>query len=167
LPRFIDGIDIQRKFTSEEIFDLHRRGKLRSITLEGYVTRVDVLDDTISFVPFWESTKFRDEQGTMVLDEFGLEEKRKELEEEHPISRSTPQEKVARFAMRLLAEAKRTGRITGLSDDQHAAILGESWKSGTPLTGTDIEKLSQWFMSRAEVDNKEADSHRITSQHRT
>jgi hypothetical protein len=101
-----------------------------------------------------------------VLDEFGVEEKRQELEQEHPITRSTPQEKVARFAMRLMAEAKRTGRITGLTDEQHAQILGESWREGTPLTGSDIEKLSQWFMQRAEVDNEEADSHRVARQHR-
>jgi hypothetical protein len=103
----------------------------------------------------------------MKMTEFGVEAKRKELERDHPISRSTPQEKVARLAMRLLAEAKRTGRVTGLSDDEHASILGESWRVGSPLTGTDIEKLSQWFMQRAEIDNKEADAHRITSDHMT
>jgi hypothetical protein len=166
-PPYIDGIDIAQKFTSEQIFDMHRKGQLRAITLNGYVTRVDILDDTISFVPFWESSKFRDEQGTMKMTEFGVENKRKELEHDHPITRSTPQEKVARLAMRLLAEAKRSGRVTGLSDDEHAAILGESWRSGSPLTGSDIEKLSQWFMQRAEVDNREADRHRVTQLHKT
>jgi hypothetical protein len=146
---------------------MHRKGQLRAITLNGYVTRVDILDDTISFVPFWESSKFRDEQGTMKMTEFGVENKRKELEQEHPITRSTPQEKVARLALRLMTEAKRTGRISGLSNSEHAAILGESWKEGTPLTGDDVQKLSQWFMSRAEIDNREADAHRVTKLHKT
>jgi hypothetical protein len=146
---------------------MHRKGQLRAITLNGYVTRVDILDDTISFVPFWESSKFRDEQGTMKMTEFGVENKRKELEAEHPITRSTPQEKVARLALRLMTEAKRTGRISGLSNAEHASILGESWKEGTPLTGEDVQKLSQWFMQRAEVDNKEADAHRVTQLHKT
>jgi hypothetical protein len=66
-----------------------------------------------------------------------------------------------------MAEVKRTGRVTGMSNEEMRSIVGESWKEGQPLTGEDIQKLSQWFMGRAEVDNKEADSHRITSDHMT
>jgi len=167
VPPFVDGIDIGQKFTSEEIFDLHRRGKLRSITLEGYVTRVDILDNTISFVPFWESSKFRDETGQMKMTEFGIEEKRKELEDEHPISRRTPQERVAALAMRLVGEIKRSGRVGGLSDEDITQLTSESWKAGEPLLASDARTIAATLLSKAEKENKEAESHRVTRDFRT
>jgi hypothetical protein len=66
-----------------------------------------------------------------------------------------------------MTEAKRTGRISGLSNSEHAAILGESWKEGVPLSGTDLEKISAWFMQRAEIENKEAESRRVTRDFKT
>lgn len=167
-PHFIDGIDINKVFTGDEIIDLYNKGKLRSITLEGYCTRADA-DGTIRFIPFWESTKFRSENNQMkthISHDF-VETMREEVEHDHPITRRTPQERVASMALRLLSEVKRTGRITGLSDEEVASIVGESWKVGEPLTGEAIRSMSAHLLGKAQVDNREADSHRVTRAHMT
>ncbi len=163
----VAGVDINGSYTPEDIVDMFRTGRLRKLTDAGYCTQGRE-DGTLTFVPYWESLAFRTETGsakTYVSDNF-TEVMRQDVETEHPIVRSSPQEKVARLALRVMGEVKRTGRVTGLSDEELAAIVGESWKVGQPLTGEDLQKLAQWFMGRAEVDNTESESHRVTREHR-
>jgi hypothetical protein len=167
-PIIISGVDVTGSFTAEDIMAMFHRGTLRDITDRGYCSQ-GTENGMLQFVPYEESLAFRTDTGrsqTYVSEDF-TEAMRQEVERENPILRSTPQEKVARFALRIMAEVKRTGRVTGMSNEEMRSIVGESWKEGQPLTGEDIQKLSQWFMGRAEVDNKEADSHRVTSEHMT
>ena len=167
MPKIIGGVDIERVYTSEEIIDMYHAGKLKPIAVEGYVVQANE-DGTIKFIPFWESTLWRQEQGTPIqaTSPISVDERRAQLEQAHPILRRTPQERVASMAIRIMAEAKRSG-VTGLTDAQKKAILGESWIEGEPLSGEDIQRLSAWFMGRAEVDNREADSKRVTRAHMT
>lgn len=164
----IDGIDVTRKYTSDEIFQMYHKGQLRSISIAGYVTQTDVMDDTITFVPYHESTHFRDATDTMrttTIHESTIDQKRKELEHEHPALRTTPQQKVARMMLRFMAEVERTGHITGLSDEYVKSIVGESWKVGDPYTAEVVQRVAQRFMEKAEVDNRAADSKRTTRLH--
>ena len=61
MAKIIDGIDIERSYTTEEIIDMYHKGRLKPIALVGYCTRAND-DGTIGFIPFWESTLFRSEQ---------------------------------------------------------------------------------------------------------
>ena len=166
-PNIIGGIDVNRTYTPEDIFEMSRDDRLRNVVLEGYCTRVD--DDGIRFVPWYESTHFRDEQGTPqthVSHDFVPYMKDK-LEREHPIIRRTPQERTAAMALRILGEVKRSGRVTGLSDEELKTIVGESFKAGEPVTGSDIQAVAARLLGTAEKHNREADSHRVTRQHMT
>ena len=61
----VAGIDVSRTWSGDEILALHARGKLRDITLEGYCTRAEADESgkvVLRFVPFYESTWFREEQ---------------------------------------------------------------------------------------------------------
>lgn len=167
MSRIIGGVDIEKTYQSDEIISMYHAGKLKPIAVEGYVVQANE-DGTIKFIPFWESTLWRQEQGTPIqaTSPITVDERREQLEEAHPILRRTPQERVASMAIRIMAEAKRSG-VTGLTEEQKKTILGESWIEGEPLSGEDIQRLSQWFMGRAQVDNRDADSKRITRAHMT
>lgn len=167
--KIVGGVDIEQTFTPDDIIEMFKNGRLRTISEQGYCTQGGE-DGLLRFVPFWESLAFRTEQNmgtrTYASEDF-TEVMRQDVEAEHPILRTTPQEKVARMALRIMAEVKRTGRVTGLNDNEMATIMGESWRVGEPVTGEAIQKLSEWLMGRAEVDNRDADSHRVTRAHMT
>ena len=55
---FIDGIDISRKYTIEEILDMHAKGRLRPVSAQGYIVRAD-LDRTEGIGHASESTRLR------------------------------------------------------------------------------------------------------------
>lgn len=164
----VNGVDIDQGFTGEEIVELHNKGKLKGIVLEGYVTRLDILDNLIRFVPWHESTWARSEENRTINVDMTepLEMMREEVEREHPILRRTPQERVAALALRLMGEVKRDGG-RALTPLQRNRIVGESWKEGEPITGSDVETIAAHFMGKAEQANREADSKRITRKHMT
>jgi len=164
-PVFVDGIDITRTFSPEEIFDLHAKGRLRKIALAGYCTRAG--DDGIQFIPWYESTRFRMDTDTLPVhasDDF-VPYMQNKLETEHPMRRSTPQQKVGRMMLRLMAEVKRTGTIPGFTPEDIKHIVGESWKQGEPLAAEDVQKVAAYFLGLGQKQNKEADSHRVTRAH--
>jgi hypothetical protein len=163
----IAGIDIDRKYPAEEIISMYHKGLLKPIALEGYVVRADA-DMMIGFVPWHESTLARAEAGRAVNVDFTeeAEQMREDVERTHPIVRTSPQEKQARVAMRILGEVHRSGSI-GLSDEQVSEIAGEFWKEGDTVSGETIRAVAAHFLSKAEQSNKEADGHRVTRQHKT
>lgn len=163
-PLVIDGVDITKQFTAEDILDLFKKGKLRSITDRGYCTQ-GTEEGTLQFVPYWESVAFRKPK-TYISHDF-VDAMREEVEHDHPIRRRTPQERVASMAMRLVAEIKRTGRVGGLTDDEVASLTHESWKAGEPLAMEDARAIAATLLGMAEVDNRESDRHRITRDHMT
>ena len=174
----VAGVDLSRGFTPEEVFDFHNSGRLREIAEAGYVGQADVESGLVHFAPFHKSAFFRSDpvdlqvgavtgltNPIVVPHPSTLEEKRKELEEKFPMLRTTPQQKVARLTLRLLSEVKRTGRITGMSDQDVSHIVGEAWKIGEPLTSEAVRRVAAHFLGLGEKTNKEADSHRVTRAH--
>ena len=148
---------------------MHRRGKLRGITLQGYCTRVDGDTGTIRFVPWHESTHFRMDQGKPVraiADGFG-DAMLADINANHPIVRRTPQERVGAMMLRLLASAKGTGTIPGIPPEAITRIVGNAWREGQPLTEEVVRAVAAHYLGIAEVDNKEADSHRVARAHMT
>lgn len=166
--RVVAGVDIDRTYSPEEIFEMHDKGRLRPITLEGYCTRAD--EDGIRFVPYYESTFFRMREGKPqqhVSHDFAPA-MRAQLEADHPITRRTPQQRVASMVLRLLADAKQNGTIAGLSEEQIRSITGELWKAGVTEVSTEmVRKVAAHFLFQAEKGNREADSHRVARAHPT
>lgn len=167
-PLVIDGVDVTQSFTAEDILDMFSKGRLRSITDRGYCTQ-GTEDGTLQFVPYWESLAFRTKHNTektYISHDF-VDAMREEVEREHPILRRTPQERKMAMAMRIAGEYHRTGTIPGMTDPEVQELVGEAWGSGEPMTGEAIVELAKKLIEQAEVDNREADSHRITRSHMT
>lgn len=165
-PIIIDGIDITRVYTIGEIQDMYYRGYLRKVAVHGYVVQARA-DGTVRFVPWYESHMARAENDQLRETDWSAEaeQMRLDVEREHPMSRRTPQQRVASMLIRLMGEVKRTGRITGLSDEQVQSIVGKTWKEGMPLSEEDVRAVAAHFLGIAQVDNREADSHRVTRAH--
>lgn len=163
----IDGIDIERVYTIHEIQDMYYRGYLSKAAVQGYVVQARE-DGTVRFVPWYESHLARAEAGKLRQTDWSaeLEQMKLDVEEEHPMARRTPQQRVASMLIRLMAEAKRSGgMLPGMSEEQIQAIVGKSWKEGMPLAQEDIRAVAAWFLSRGEKTNREADSKRSTRKH--
>lgn len=168
LPRFVDGIDLTKEYPIHDIMDMFYGGKLRGVAQAGWVVQAVGEDTTmIRFVPWWESHLQRREEDRLRVhpEAINVDAMREDVEREHPMRRRTPQQRTAAMMVRLMSEAKKTGSVPGLTPEQIRAIIGESWRQGEPLAAEDVQKVAAWFMSRGEVDNREADSHRTTRAH--
>lgn len=165
----IDGIDVSRVYPAEEILKMWEDGHLREVCLKGYVARANG-DGTCGFVPWYEAMDaFNEHRGMRryTIDQQYVEDMKADVEEKHPIVRRTPQQRVAAMVLRLLGDAKRYGTIPGIPKETLQAIAGEYWKIGEPVTEDLIRRVAAYYLGVAEVDNKEADSHRVTREHPT
>lgn len=166
-PVVVDGIDITRRYSIQEILDMHARGRLRPIGLQGWIVRADA-DGTVGFVPATESTLFRAERGqTMVhqSDDF-VDHMRQEIEHEYPMVRRAAQEKRVSLVQRLLKTARVYGTIPGLTDEQVSAMIGERWTTGVSVvTQQMLDRVSAHLLGQGERSNRESDRKRITRHH--
>lgn len=167
MPTIVAGIDIDRAYTGDEVLEMHRKGRLRDITLEGYCTRADA-DGTIKFVPYYESTWFRLDADKPVQSGTNLAERMlADVEANHPIHRRTPQERVASMMLRLMAEYKRSGTLPGVPADLIERVTGSAWREGEPLTAEDIRAVAAHYMGVGEKENRESDRKRVARHHAT
>lgn len=154
MPTLVAGVDVDRVWTGDEILELHNQGRLRDVTLKGYCTRADA-DGTIRFVPFYESTWFRMDEGIPVVDTSDLPaQMMADVNANHPIVRRTPQERVASMFLRLMTEYKRTGTLPGVPTELIKQIMGAAWREGEPLTAEVIRAVAAHYLGIGEVDNK-------------
>jgi hypothetical protein len=170
--KIVAGIDIDRVYHKEEIIEMYKSGKLKDVTLVGYVSQAND-DGTCQFVPWYKSERvlaklqgvpFGKAVYTSEQDVFG--DMRKNVEEQHPIVRRTPEQRVAAMMGRMLADAQRTGTIPGLSDEKIREITGEYWKTGVSTVTQDmVRKVAAHYLGLGEATNKEADRHRSTRAH--
>jgi hypothetical protein len=168
-PTIVAGVDLTQRYTPEDILDMYKTGRLRQITNLGYCTQGDE-SGTLRFVPYYESNAFRvDSEADLrhYTTQFDAEKMRQEIETEHPILRRTPQERAAAMTLRILAEMKKYGTVPGIPGDQLKRIIVEHWKVGQPVTEEAARRVAQWYLGMGEVDNKEADRHRVTRAHPT
>lgn len=172
MAKVIAGIDIERDYSVDEMLDMYERGYLRAILQHGGYTPRANGDGTITFAP-WAETYLGNLERTGMTREYDMgdwaEEERKVVEHDYPIVRRTPQQRVTAMALRLLAQAKQSdGKIPGMSEAEIRSIVGYAWTQGvTDITMEDMRKVAAKLMGIAEVDNREADSHRVTRVHPT
>jgi hypothetical protein len=167
MAKIVAGVDIEQRFTPEEIVEMYKSGRLRQITNLGYCTQGDETG-TLGFVPYYESNAFRVDNDVELRNfrtEFDAEKMRQEIEDENPILRRTPQERAAAMTLRILAEMKKYGTVPGIPGEKLQQIIGEHWKVGQPVTEEAASRVAQYYLGMGEVDNKEADRHRVTRAH--
>jgi len=156
MTTIVAGINVDRVWTGDEILDLHAKGKLRDVALQGYCTRADA-DGTLRFVPFYESTWFRSDEQKMVTQSVDIGTAMKaDLDANHPIIRRTPQDRVASMFLRLLTTYKQTGSLAGVPTEVIKKIAGNAWREGQPLTDEVIRGVAAHYLGIGEVDNKAA-----------
>jgi hypothetical protein len=154
VTKIIGGIDVDRTYTGDEVLEMNNKGHLRNVTLKGYCTRVEH-DGTIKFVPYWDSTWFRQEQDKAVSVDVDIATPMLEdLKENHPIIRRTPQERVASMMLRLMGEYRRTGSLPGIPTDLIKKIVGNSWREGMPLTEEVVRAVAAHYLGLGEQENK-------------
>jgi hypothetical protein len=163
-PLIIDGVDVTKSYTAEDILSFFETGRLRSITDRGYCTQ-GTEEGLLQFVPWQESLAFRTPK-TYVSEDF-TEVMRQDVEREHPILRRTPQERKMAMAMRIASEVERTGSVPGLTDPEVNAIVGEAWRMGDPVSGETIVALAKELMEQAEKQNREHNAHKVTNDFMT
>ena len=166
--RLVDGIDIERDYRIEEIMDMYYKGLLRRVAVHGYVVQADA-EGWVRFIPWWEKASLRMETGTTRVTDITpeMDQLAHDVEEQHPMRRTSPQEKVARLALRIMAEAKRNGgTVPGLTDDQVHEITGEAWKTGeNHITMEAVRRIAAHFLGVGEETNREADRHLASRAH--
>lgn len=147
--RMVQGIDVDRAYTANEIAQMYLDGRLRSITLHGYVARADA-DGTCRLVPWTDATTERP-RVYQTKDDI-----RASLQEGlPPIRRRTPQQRAASMVVRMLAEAKRAGKVPGLTEEQTREIVGEYWKDGvSEVTAEMVQRVAARFLQAAENEAK-------------
>lgn len=175
MATMIAGVNVDQSYSVDEMLDMYERGYLRAILAHGgYVPRANG-DGTISFAP-WAETYLGNLEKTgmtrMYAQKDGgdwVEDARAQVEKDHPIVRRTPQTRVTSMALRLMAQAQRSGgMIPGMTQAEIRSIVGYAWTQGvTEITMDDMRKVAAKLMGVAEVDNREADSHRVTRLHPT
>lgn len=165
-PTIIDGIDISRRYTIQEIMDMHAKGKLRPVGVAGYIVRADA-DGTVGFVPWTQSTLYRSQRDALLVHQSTdfVEAMRQDVEAEHPMRRRTPQERTAAMLVRIMGTAQRYGTVPGLTQEQISTITGAAWREGDPLPAESVRAVAAHFLGIAEKQNREADSHRVARKH--
>jgi hypothetical protein len=168
----VAGVDIDRLYHKDEIVAMYKSGKLRDVTLQGYVSQANA-DGMCGFIPWYKSERVLARlagvpEGKAVYEISGdiVGDMRQSVEEEHPIVRRTPQQRVAAMMGHFLAEAQKHGTIPGLSDEKIREITGEYWKTGvTTVTQDMVRKVAAHYLGLGEKQNREADRKRSTRLH--
>ncbi len=163
MPPFIDGIDIARPFLAEDVFRWRDEGKLRNVTLQGYVTQFswDHIGRWVHFTDKYSSnlTPGSHRQGQERQINFDYEKYFKDKNQsDSPIVRRTPQQRVASMALSLMAEAKQYGTIPGLDERMVKAITGEAWKEGEPITAEAVRRVAMHYLNFSETDVQRKDN---------
>jgi hypothetical protein len=164
MPPIIDGIDIGAPFTANDVFRWKREGRLRGVTLNGYVTQFD-WDGVGRWVHFTHKFASRQGPGDKSRGDrqinFDYEKYFKDqIESDSPIKKRTPQQRVASMALSMMAEAKQYGRIPGLDDKLVKAIAGEAWKEGEPITAEAVRRVAMHYLNVSETDAERGNNQR-------
>lgn len=158
----VAGIDVDRRYSLDELLEMNRTGRYRDVVLHGYVCRATD-DGMIQFVPWHESSLARMEAEQPVKQDFSadVEQMKEDVEREHPITRRTPQQRKDAVARRM------ANGVPHFNESVVAQVMADSWKKGAPVTGDQIEAVAAILMQRAENENRAADAKRVTRKHMT
>jgi hypothetical protein len=144
----VNGVDLDKKYSADDLAELHKSGRLRGITLQGYFWRHE-MDGMGGWVHFTDPTANRMTPGStggQRIRAFEIPDPTPQMQadvaNESPIRKRTPQERVASMMMRLMQG--------GLTEDVVKTVVGESWKEGTPLDGETIRRVAAHYLGAAE-----------------
>jgi hypothetical protein len=165
----VGGINLSKNHPAEDILDMWKTGRLKEITLKGYVARANG-DGTCRFVPWYDAMDaFNEHRGMRKygIKEEAVQDMKDDIEAKHPIVRRTPQQRVAAMILRIMGDAKRLGGLPGMTPEMIRDIMGEYWKIGDPVTEEMVRRAAAHYLRVAEIDNRESDRHRVTRQYPT
>lgn len=170
MPPIIAGVDIGKKMSADEVAVLHRSGKLRSVTLQGYVWRHE-FDGMGSWVHFTDPTANRiapGSEGGQRTRAFSMPDPlpsmREQVDAESPIVKRTPQERLASLTNKLTggqsgqdaAASMMIQMLSGtrshgsMTDEEVKAITGSSWKAGDPISAEAVRNVAAHYLGTAE-----------------
>lgn len=181
MPPIIEGVDIGKKMSADEVATLHRSGKLRGITLRGFVWRHE-FDGMGSWVHFTDPTANRiapGSDGGQRTRAFSMPDPlpnmRAQVDAESPIVKRTPQERLASLTNKLTrgqsgqdaAASMMIQMLSGtqshgsMTDEQVKAITGSSWKAGDPVDAETVRRVAAHYLGTAE--QKVAETASVTN----
>ncbi len=169
----VDGLDTNRTYTADEVIAMRDSGKLREVTMRGWLFRWEPLKGGMKMVHFTDPTANRMAPGSSggrrlrsYTVEFDADQMRRDVEAEHPIRKRTPQERLASMTNKLTqgergqeAAAKMMmdmlsgaggGNMDGLDDETVKSITGASWKAGDPIDGDTVRRVAARYLGEAE-----------------
>lgn len=152
----IDGIDLTKPVPADVVGQMYLDGRLRKVAAKGYVAQANA-DGTCQFVHFTQTTDPAKPRVYTTNDDV-VATLREGLP---PIRRRTPQQRAASLMLRFIDEAKRQGKVPGLSEEQARQIIGEYWKEGvTEMTAEAVQRVAAEFLATAEKEAKATENQR-------
>ena len=183
----VDGLDTNRTYTADEVVAMKDSGKLRAVTMKGWLLRWDPLKGGMRMVHFTDPTANRLAPGSaggrrlrtyQVPDP--TDDMRAAVAADSPIVKRTPQERLASMTAKLMggesgqeAAAKMLldmlsgkGDVDGLTDEQVQEITGKSWKGGDPIDAETVRRVAAKYLGSAERKVAETARNTHTKQGR-
>lgn len=147
-----------KRYTRQQMAELIDQSTADELKLQGYVLRMEPLDQSWSVVP-WYDASLGDTFGTMRAPVTG----EGQFAPLDPIKKRTPMERVDSLMLRFIDDCKKTGTVPGLEDARIKHILGESWKAGrNEITAEDVRKVAASFLEKAEKEHEAKLAKQIT-----
>lgn len=162
-------IQLNKKYTRDEIRLMRDDPELAKLQLRGYVLRLDS-DGTMSFVHWTRASGGGGlEEGKQVLPLRTFTtvwdtDKGEDPWNLPPLTKRTPQQRIASLTSRWLDGCRKAGTIPGVPEDQVRKILGDGWKTGTSeITVQDVRRLASFMLQDAEAKKKARDDKLIVT----
>lgn len=166
MTTFIGGLDVDRVYTADEIGMLILSGKIKNVTMQGYVAQANS-DGTCRFVPYHKSSISR--QRALELNRArGIEAPRvfeaqfdmqAELEKDLPkITKRTPQQRVDSLAQRIQPDATVLGADPTEGEAARriaAGLLAEAEKKNEPNADTRLRANRKERRRQAKLERLE------------
>lgn len=157
MTHIVNGIDISRAFTADEVADLYHSGRLGDVSLAGYVAQATYEDGAVimRFVHWTKANALTPGENSGGLRDFVVPEFETALQEsvkrDSPIRKRAPQERLASMMVSLMSEANSEG-INGLTEEFVRSIVGEAWKRGEPIPAEAVRRVAAHYLGGAEQD---------------
>ena len=154
--RIVAGVDIDRDYTADEVVEMHRSGRLRDISLHGYVAQAD-WEGKCRFVHWTKANAISPGENELRVSVADATPLREGLP---PIRKRTPQQRVDSLTGRLAEQAKLGG--LPLPEYVMSEVLRRRWVAGDPVTAEDVRAVAAHSLAQAEARFEEAERHRVT-----
>lgn len=157
-------------YSLEEWMRLVDKQAANRMALRGYVIQTDVMSKQYRLVHWKDASGAKEPEGKArkPADEpveiirqrtfSGLT-----MDKPAPLVRRKPGDRVDSLAAKMMLQIQASGKMPGADDPRTAQIVGESWKTGRPITGEMVQTLAARMLARSEADKKRRDYKRVTT----